>query len=541
MSPEEHSPTVRGTDEKSPDNRFTHVLEKEKRFSESLLWEAQRKYFERTGIDAWRTGVVPHYVTNNPRLAASYAEVVLGYVRDCCAIPGLINPGEPVYIVELGSGSGRFGFFLLKALTELLGRSQVAHVPLRYVMTDLTESNLKFYRSHPALQPFLEQDKLDFALFDLEGDAEVRLESSGKVLTAGSLTNPLIVIANYVFDSTRHDAFLIKNDRLFEHLISVYSDVPEVDLDAADVFDHLALTHTNAPAPSDYYPEAEFNAILQHYTHTLKETILLFPAGAIRCLQRLAGLSAAGVLVLSADKGEAEEEFLDGQREARFVMHGSFSLAVNYHAIKEYCLGKGSYACTYAHGYNNLNISAFGLGSGPIAFPETRLAYDRALGSGAVDDFLLLQQRFREHQGGLEAAHLLALFRLSGWDPAVMQELLPALSGQVENLSSSQRADLLYAVQQTWDNYFHIGEQPDLAFDLGSLLFQMDQYEQALHFFSESFRLYGADWQTVWNQGLCYCALQNPAEGAECFSRAMKTQADSKAGGLQAKNAIPKP
>jgi hypothetical protein len=45
----------------------------------------------------------------------------------------------------------------------------------------------------------------------------------------------------------------------------------------------------------------------------------------------------------------------------------------------------------------------------------------------------------------------------------------------------------------------------------------------------------------VWNQGLCYCGLQKPAEAAERFSHAMKAQADLKvAAGIQAKNPVPK-
>ncbi len=50
-----------------------------RRLSASPIWAANRRYYDRTGIDAWRTGTVPHYVTNSVALATAYARVVLGY------------------------------------------------------------------------------------------------------------------------------------------------------------------------------------------------------------------------------------------------------------------------------------------------------------------------------------------------------------------------------------------------------------------------------------------------------------------------------
>ena len=46
----------------------------------------------------------------------AYAKVLLGFLHDCtCAnskIP--LNKTEPLYIIELGAGSGKFSFFILQ-------------------------------------------------------------------------------------------------------------------------------------------------------------------------------------------------------------------------------------------------------------------------------------------------------------------------------------------------------------------------------------------------------------------------------------------
>ncbi len=56
------------------------LLEEKQRFSKSLLWQLQRQFFEQQGIQAWRQGTVPHYITSNPHIANAYAQVVLGFL-----------------------------------------------------------------------------------------------------------------------------------------------------------------------------------------------------------------------------------------------------------------------------------------------------------------------------------------------------------------------------------------------------------------------------------------------------------------------------
>ena len=51
-------------------------------FSDSPLWSRQHNYYRQRGMAAWSEGKVPHYLTNNPSMARTYADIVLGYWRD---------------------------------------------------------------------------------------------------------------------------------------------------------------------------------------------------------------------------------------------------------------------------------------------------------------------------------------------------------------------------------------------------------------------------------------------------------------------------
>src|SRR5579859_3157032 len=106
------------------------VLDKRERLSRSCLWRLQRAFFNQYGLEAWSEGIVPHYVTSNPRMAAAYARLVLDFLH---ASPTRTSQSSHVYIVELGAGSGRFAYRFLKKFRAL----QPAGGPrVTYVMTD---------------------------------------------------------------------------------------------------------------------------------------------------------------------------------------------------------------------------------------------------------------------------------------------------------------------------------------------------------------------------------------------------------------------
>ena len=78
----------------------------------------------------------------------------MGFLRDCMQ-PGAkipINPKEPLYIIELGTGSGKFSYYMLKALDEMRAVCSFPFEKIVYVMTDFTETNFNFWSNHHALK-----------------------------------------------------------------------------------------------------------------------------------------------------------------------------------------------------------------------------------------------------------------------------------------------------------------------------------------------------------------------------------------------------
>ena len=81
------------------------------RLSESALWDMIARYFRERGVDAWAQ--VPFYPTSNMFVAEAYAELILAFLLD---LRPHMNPEEPVYVLELGAGTGCFSYRCLRAL-----------------------------------------------------------------------------------------------------------------------------------------------------------------------------------------------------------------------------------------------------------------------------------------------------------------------------------------------------------------------------------------------------------------------------------------
>lgn len=58
------------------------LLEPAKPLRESLLWKLQAAFYAAQGMNAWASAVVPSFVTSNTFIAAAYAKVIIGFLRD---------------------------------------------------------------------------------------------------------------------------------------------------------------------------------------------------------------------------------------------------------------------------------------------------------------------------------------------------------------------------------------------------------------------------------------------------------------------------
>jgi hypothetical protein len=505
-----------------PEARVT--LEQDRRLSDSLIWPLQREFYRRRGTAAWTSGELPWYVTSNSFIARAYARMVVGWLRDLLATGG-IDRARPLYVLELAAGSGHFAFLFLKKLQAIREElPAVAAIDVRYVMTDLPEANVAAWRANERFGPFLESGRLDFAVFDLEQDTEVHLMRSGDALSPGSVANPVAVIANYAFDSTRQDLFFVKDGTLHEGLVTTLSSQPEPDPADPGVLGRLTTRYSQRPATAGYYGEPALDATLEEYRDRLGDTAVLVPIGAIRCLDHLARLSDGRLLLVSADKGVTGVEEIVRQAEPHRVRHGDcFSMDVNFHALGRYVAARGGHAL-FPLRDRNLKTTAFLLGGPAEAFPESRLAFRESLESFSPFDYHRVSSGIRKDYAEPPLEFILSLLKLGDWDYQFLVRYAPVIAREAAQATEGVKWELRRALDAVWDNFYPMGV--DVAFEIGRILAAMHLPLDALRYYKESLRIAGAHHATFYNMGLCLYHLQQPAEALRFMDRSLALKPD---------------
>ncbi|RED63189.1 SAM-dependent methyltransferase [Cohnella lupini] len=450
------------------------------KFGESPLWELQRTYYEEQGIKAWQSGEVPQYITSNPIMAVAYAEIVFGMLQDR-ARAGF--KAEPVTIVELGAGSGRLAFQIVKELRELMEFSGLSLPPFRYVMTDLAVSNIEYWQRNSSLRPYVEQGVLDFGVFDAVKDSELRLTQSGDIVRTGELGQPVLVIANYVFDSLPQELVYVEDNKLYECLVDLqFPEGTGAGLSVSETLGTVTLDYHYRRATeleSESYP---YRDVMELYQRQLEDSHVLFPEKGIDCLERLGRLSREGFVLLTADKGDHRLENWEFAEPPKIIHHGSFSLNANYHAMIVFFERKGAIASFASHHHNNLNVGSILMLPDPASYAHTRMAYRRFVERFGPDDFFNLKQWFDGQLPTMDLRQILSIWRLGGYDAEWFLQAGNRMSELFGNGTEAEMLDIRSGINLVWDTHYAMEDRYELALECGRILYQMEWYADALLF-----------------------------------------------------------
>ncbi len=473
--------------------------------SQSRLWQLQREYYARQDVNAWGQGPVPSYITSNPLIARAYAQMILGYLRDLDA-DGTLDRAQPFYVVELGAGSGRFSYYLRRHLDAILARSAFRDLRVVLVMTDLTPGHIDQWRARAEFQPCTRTGNLDFASFDLEHDEIIHLDVGKTTLSPALPKNPMVFIANYVFDSIPQDLFHAENNH-FEQLM--------ISLHRGESPDPLIEFHREK-ITEFHYADPSLNDLLHGFKSKAPRTISI-PVAALDCLKRLRSLSGDKMLLLCADKGYTAAPLAS---HPIFAHHGCISMMVNFAAIARWVRTHEGEEWHPATPPTALFTAAFAFGLKQKI--ETNLAYHQSLDRAGPDDLFALKLAAAQFKSDLPWDQALSYLRLTGFDSAIVSHVWPALQTQIKAATPSQIGALIEIIAQIDAWYFPNGESHDLAFDLGVMLLQLDQFAAAAVQFQKSLHRFGADAASLINLAMCHHRLAQPDEAQPFLTRAMQ-------------------
>jgi hypothetical protein len=412
------------------------IIEHDKKLSESILWQLQRKAYCDFGPKSWIEKGVPFQVTNSAYIAKGYAEIAKSAIE---------RSSGPFYFLELGAGSGKFAYLFLKELLlQLKDRTSFC-----YILSDIAEKNIAYWKSHPLLQPFIEKGVLDIAEYDPLKSKELFLQKKGITLEK---TPFLFVIANYFFDSIEQDLFRVEEGQFFEGRISLKSPLKIED-------PHLISTLSES---YDFKASKESLPLAEEYLQ-LEKTTFLYPTGAMQTIEKLSHLSE-DLTLLIGDKGPCD---LKKCELPKLHLHGTFSFPINFHLLSRYVQEKGGRIFLPEKPTENFNVALFRFGKNEVSHSIS-----------------LNPQTLFDEIGGKKSktfSEFLSLLEKSHYDASLFFSLLDQIEALLPDCSKKEKLSLIAAIAKVRNHFFPLSQEESLLLvRLSSLLEKLGQASEEL-------------------------------------------------------------
>lgn len=493
----------------------TITLDPPKRLSESaIFWSLQRPYFDTQGVHAW-TGSVPFFVTSNQFIANRYAQLIAAYLTDRQR-NNASGKSETVYIIELGTGSGQFSFYVLKHLSKITQAYGDMAPKFCYIMTDFTENNIQYWQTHPALEPYIKNLQLDFAHYDMEKDQSIHLINQSIALKKDGTSTPLIVLANYIFDTVTCDAFYINQQKTQELQLSLQT--TEDNMRDNKIIDDKKITTTFQTKDIDtntYYQDEKINNILAFYEKNIEHSHVLIPTASLHSIAHLFDISQNDCMIISSDKGKTTLNEIDHTREPHIAFHGSVSFSVNFDAITRYITQhqgeayipeprRGIRTVLYLNAPQKLNQC-----------PSLLQAIDQSIEGFSPADFFLCYRQFIENDNTPTLNTLNAQLAFCLYDTHVFKKLLPRILKAIVDANALAKNKLRNNLEKIAGGFYLMPHCHDIFHSIAECYFAMEDYNQAKAYFTQSQQTFEENDITLYNLSLCDIQLGNLSSAIE--------------------------
>lgn len=311
-----------------------HTFHPPVRLSEAPLWDWQQYAYQQTPTNIWPT--VPSWMSSNRLQAQNYAELCCQYIRDLVTQQQL-NPGEPIYIIELGAGHGKLSTMMIDCLAEEKAKQSLEAYPTCHVLMDVNPHAIAHWRAVPQLAEAQASNGVDFIICDIDQLKHAHLYTQKTPLTDTLKQHHTLVIAHYLLDTLPCDYYYRDHDHQNHMLLC------STGTDKHNLLHHrqpkdmskVQLAYQTTPLEDAPYPEALLNtSLMAHLDTQPKDSHTSFPFMALRMLAFFKDHAHKSLLICLQDKATWQQRSLN---HLSFEMHGNiFSYDVHFGVLKRF-------------------------------------------------------------------------------------------------------------------------------------------------------------------------------------------------------------
>jgi RimJ/RimL family protein N-acetyltransferase len=427
----------------------------------------------------------------SPLMAHAWVEAIMRFWQAGIAA-GSIDPAEPLYLFDPASCEGQFAWLVLRALQQQLATNASGLKPC-YVACGTHREELDSMATHPYLTEYAEHGWFDTALFPAGAGTAITLRQQG--LSLLRTANPVVVLSVQWFGTLPSELYGLHQGRVMEGWV-VTTEMASCHLD-----------YEWRPLDESDLARSPHRRLLAHCLTRFTDTPLLIPAAANEAMEIFAKLSSHRYLLLSVDHGcHSEQQIRLGMLSPpRAMRRGSVSAPVNYHALSlhQEWLGARTWNCqlrdtgmvlhaTWNNGHTSPEDGAFSSIVAPLA--ETHPDDSLQLAAMATGDH------------APDAAGLLTLLRLSGYDPRALRSAMPAILEQTSTMCGTARHEWQIALSRIWSNYLPPASGDGFPFDAAVLAAEIGHWELAKACIQTGLAMYGDDVTALHHLAYCEAA-----------------------------------
>ncbi len=433
------------------------LIESGRRISQSSVWAAQKDYYVQHGIDLWKSR--PAFVAARTHVIESLAASVMSYIIDCSSH---LRLDKPLYLIELGAGSGCFAYRFTQALQRRLSAdSTLSQLKFRYLMTDIISDLLPIWRNNAQLSELADRGIIGFSRFDPAIDESIY--DGRHQLT--SFDNPPMFIANSVFDTIAIDGFKLDGGTLREIVADLYVPQEMTLVDAVRSNTLELCQRLGDPVDLPYFRDNVLDNILADYVCDLNSGYISVPIGAIEIIRKLEMLASSGFALLTCSRGFSGSAFMQNKLVMRYH---DLSFPLNFDFIRRYFERRGGVQFQYqSNEISHLAALTVLGGARPQSFYHSSSLFGDADRQERIH--VLLDQQASLQTATIECKQigyvhaLLKMLQDSSDDPQLfylfVTEHFDELEREVADLSDSDSASMSNALRRVDANIFSLGKE----------------------------------------------------------------------------------
>jgi tetratricopeptide (TPR) repeat protein len=483
------------------------LVEKMIPVEQSKVWGLLESFYKQQGPNAWSQGLVPQGSTANCYIADTYASIVAGFLND---LDRNKIPGNPL-IIELGGGNGRFAWQFMQRLTRYHRPLSDQSINFKYLLTDASESNLNAWKTNTRLKQFYESGLMEYGLLRISENSTIKIGNSD--LDINSLSDrPVIIIANYLFDSIPAEMYGLKNGQLHQILLTLNQ---KNDDAKSSGFDNLEPTYHWQTIEKPQTGLDSLDNIINSYKLITSECVAPVPRLGFKFLNHFVERNKP-LLMLASDMAFTDPNQFPA--EPPLIFDSYFAHYTNFHVFRELFKKYKGGMCTQRHHDPDFCTAAFFLPGQDFSMGTQHFfsTFDTAkLQLVEFSPYDAHEMNDLLKQGTTEPTfrQIFSWLRLSRFDPDVaiqcIHPLLEAIHRSDNNLNKQM---LCESYLESYALFFPDNNDSSFDYAIAQLLLAIGFNQHALSLLESSINEFGRKPERLYVYALSLIRLKRMAE-----------------------------